>query len=114
MTVNLRIEYGNGAMKEFANLKPPPNRTVANLLTVATELAPGVDFDFDGSTVDRGGNSVGVIRAIDGVGADGEDRGWRIIVNGVDKGSETRRSSGSSLGAPSEFHDGDQVLLKFA
>lgn len=76
-TAALEIDFGNGVRKEFAALAWREGMTVADLLTVASEFRPGVNFTVEGS----GGG--GFLTSLDGVkNQGGSGRNWRYQVDG--------------------------------
>ena len=77
ITVSLEIDFGNGAVKRFAALPWRDEMTVAQVMQVAREFSPGIEFQQVGE------GATGLLTAIDGVANQGAGgRNWRIEVDG--------------------------------
>ncbi|MCH8840762.1 MAG: hypothetical protein IH831_08835 [Planctomycetes bacterium] len=75
-TVALEIDFGNGAKWQFAALPWQAGMTVAQLMEVAREFRPGIEFD------QQGEGAGGLLTAIDGLKNEGSGgRNWRYRVD---------------------------------
>lgn len=75
-TVELTIDFGNGAKKEFAALPWQSGMTVAGLLEAAREYRPGIDF------TQVGAGEGGFLSSLDGLANEGADgRNWLYQVD---------------------------------
>lgn len=98
-TVELVVDYGNGARKSFANIPWSTGldnweMDVVDALAAARYISPGLTFRFAMRGVDRGGRDMGSVVSIDDMGS---DQGWSIFVNDENRGSEIRRITPASV-----------------
>ena len=76
-TVQLVIDFGNGARREFDSLPWRPEMTVADVLEAARTFRPGIRF------TQQGAGESGFLTTLEGVGGEGaEGRNWRFSVDG--------------------------------
>lgn len=114
--VALIIDYSNGVRKSFNNIPWRSEMAVYDVLQVAADTKPGVNFRFEKMSVDRGGRDVGKIAAIDDMAADQENQNWLIWVNQSFFKTELRwvtPESVTQFGLP-HVEPGDTIVLKLA
>jgi hypothetical protein len=76
-TVALKIDFGNGAVREFAALAWREGMTVAELMAEAAEFSPGIRYS------QQGEGAMALLTSLDGVaGGTPADRFWLYEVNG--------------------------------
>ena len=114
--IALIIDYSNGVRKSFNNIPWRSDMAVYDVLEVAADTKPGVNFQFEKTGVDRGGRDIGEIAAIDDMAADQENQNWLIWVNQSFFKTELRwvtPESVTQFGIPS-VQPGDTIVLKLA
>jgi hypothetical protein len=98
-TVALTIDYGNGAVREFAALPWRAGMTVADLMQQAARFSPGIRYS------QQGEGAMALLTSLDGVaGGTPADRFWVYEVNG--------QAAAVSF-AVQELSAGDRVLWAF-
>lgn len=76
-TVQLVIDFGNGATREFNALPWSPNMTVADVLKTAQSFRPAIRF------TQQGDGESGFLTSLEGVENEGDQqRNWRFLVDG--------------------------------
>jgi hypothetical protein len=98
-TVALEIDFGNGAVREFAALAWREGMTVADLMAEAARFSPGIRY------TQQGEGAMALLTSLDGV-ANGApaDRFWLYEVNG---------QPGTVSFAMHKLSAGDRVLWAF-
>ncbi len=116
-TISLDIDYGNGFRKQITDLRPQPalgktGLDVFDVLNAASDIAPGLSYEFSSHGSDRVGNDIGALKSVDDVSAPG--RKWRCRA-GDFSGTELRRftpvNTFTGTGVPA-VKPGDHVSLE--
>jgi hypothetical protein len=98
-TVALTIDFGNGAVREFAALPWREGMTVADLMAQAAKFSPGIRYS------QQGEGPMSLLTSLDGIaGGTPADRFWLYEVNG---------QPGTMSFAVQELSAGDRVLWAF-
>lgn len=98
-TVQLEIDFGNGAKRQIAALPWEPEMTVVDVLESAREFRPAVEF------TQQGEGAGGFLTSLEGLANEGGGRrNWRFFVN--DRPGETSF-------CVAEVAAGDRVLWEF-
>ena len=98
-TVALKVDFGNGAVREFAALRWRPGMTVADLMAEAARFSPGIRYR------QQGERAMALLTSLDGVtNGTPPDRFWLYEVNG---------QPGTVSFAVQELSAGDRVLWAF-
>lgn len=110
--VSLLIDFSNGVTKSFAQIPLSGRMSVTQAMDLASTLAPGLEYEFDGDFVDRGGRKVGTLKSVDRV-VETDEEEWGVWLNGRVIG-ELRQVTAESI-TPFGMVDlsaGDSILIK--
>ena len=97
--VSLRIDFGNGAIRQF-DLPWQPEMTIEGLLLAAREFSPGITY------VQQGKGETGYLSALEGLSGEGAGgRNWKYEVDG---------EYGKTSFCLQKLTPGQQVVWKFS
>ena len=112
-TVDLTIDYGNGAQKRFVAVPLSEGEGVLGVLRAAGAIKPGLVFEFNVTLPsDRAVRKRGFISSIDGVSASESNQKWMMWTNDRFVGDEVS-TVGMEAAIP-EVNTGDTVTLKLS